>query len=77
MKPRSGKVEPHGIAWPKEKAINLNAPTQIVFLISVVLAIVALLAYLSVLGAAAAAWAFWIALVAWIVLAAGSLFKGM
>lgn len=57
--------------------MNLNAPTQIVFLISVVLALVGLLAHLAVLGPAVAVWAFWIVFVGWLALAAGSLFKGM
>lgn len=51
----------------------LNAPTQIVFLISLVIAVIGLLMYF---GLFLAPWAFWTVVVAYVVLAAGCVLKG-
>ncbi len=55
--------------------MNLSAPTMMVFLISLVVAIVALLVNLGMFSIGIGS--FWIAAVAWVVLAAGCMFKGM
>ncbi|WP_108722948.1 hypothetical protein [Mesorhizobium sp. ORS 3428] len=55
--------------------MNLSAPTQIVFIISLVIAIIGLLAGLGVLAFIPLA-AVWITLIAYIVLAAGCLMRG-
>ena len=56
--------------------MKLNAPTQITFIISFVLAVIALLSVLGVI-AQTTAHSTWIALVAYAVLAAGTTMKGM
>ena len=55
--------------------MNLSAPTQIVFLISVVLAILAILG-LYVRIPFVSLYAFWVLAAAYVVLAIGCLFKG-
>lgn len=55
--------------------MNLNAPTQIVFLISLVLAVLALLSAFITLPVVSGN-ALWVALVAYAVLAFGNLMKG-
>ena len=55
--------------------MNLSAPTMIVFLISVVLAVLGLLGYYGGIGMPLGN--FHIMLVAWIVLAAGCVMKGI
>jgi hypothetical protein len=55
--------------------MNLSAPTMIVFIISVVVAILALLVQYA--GVSLPLGSFHIMLVAWIVLAAGCLMKGI
>ena len=55
--------------------MRLNAPTQLFFIISLVLAILSLLGALGIIGAVAA-YATWLGLAAWIVLAVGCLMKG-
>lgn len=55
--------------------MNLSAPTTVVFIISVVIAIVAALAALGVIAFIPLA-SVWIMAVAFVVLAAGCLFKG-
>lgn len=54
--------------------MSLNAPTQLVFIIAVVLAVVALLMYF---GVFLASWAFWTMTVAFVLLAGGCLLKGV
>ncbi len=56
--------------------MNLSAPTNIVFIISVVLAILAILARYAGIGIGPIEAVHW-ALLAYIVLAAGCLFKGV
>jgi hypothetical protein len=56
--------------------LNLNAPTQMIFIIAVVIAIVALIGYFVPTIAIIGVYAFWIMTVAFIVLAAGVLFRG-
>ncbi|MBV6486773.1 MAG: hypothetical protein M5U33_04920 [Pseudorhodoplanes sp.] len=55
---------------------KLNAPTQIVFLISLILALLALIGVF-VFIPFVSAYAFWIAIVAYVVLAAGCILKGL
>ncbi len=55
--------------------MNLSAPTQIVFLISLVIAVVGILAGLAIIPALPIS-AFWIVVVGYLVLAGGCLFKG-
>lgn len=55
--------------------MNLNAPTQIVFIIAVVLAVLALLGALVSIPFVSA-YAFWILLIGFIVLAGGVVMKG-
>lgn len=54
--------------------MNLSAPTQIVFLLSLVIAIVGILAGLAVIPGLPIS-AFWIVTIAYVVLAAGNLLK--
>ena len=56
--------------------MKLSAPTQIVFIIAVVVAIIGLLAGFGVV-AAIAGYGFWIMTVAFVILAAGCLLKGV
>ncbi len=58
-----------------ETKMNLSAPTMVVFLISVAVAILGLLGYYAGIGMPLAN--FHIMLIAWIVLAAGVLMKGI
>ncbi len=55
---------------------KLNAPTQIVFLISLILALLALIGVF-VFIPFVSVYAFWIAIVAYVVLAAGCILKGL
>ncbi|WP_195162752.1 hypothetical protein [Mesorhizobium sp. NBSH29] len=55
--------------------MKLNAPKQIIFIISLVIAVIGLLAGLGVLAIPLAA--FWIMAIAYVVLAAGCLMKGL
>lgn len=56
----------------------LNAPTRIVFILAVILAIISLLPMTGILTFAAyAAYGYWLLLLAFIVLAAGNLLKGL
>jgi hypothetical protein len=54
----------------------LSAPSQVVFLISLVLAIVAVLGALVIIPVVTK-YAFWIAILAYVVLALGNIMKGM
>jgi hypothetical protein len=56
--------------------MKLSAPTQLFFIIALVLAILALLGSFAVLPAITG-YSFWLAFAAWGVLAIGSLMKGM
>ena len=56
--------------------MNLSAPSQVIFLISLVLAILAVVGALVVIPYVTA-YAFWIAIIAYVVLAAGCLMKGV
>jgi hypothetical protein len=57
--------------------MTLTAPTQIVFIIAVVIAIIGLLAALTTYVAFIPLSAFWIMTIAFVVLALGVLLKGM
>jgi hypothetical protein len=56
--------------------MNLNAPTQLMFIIAVVLALVALIGFFVPTIAIIGVYSFWIMTVAFIVLSAGVLFRG-
>ena len=56
--------------------MNLNAPTQLMFIIAVVLALIALIGYFVPTIAIIGVYSFWIMAVAFVVLAAGVLFRG-
>jgi hypothetical protein len=55
---------------------NLNAPSRVTFLISLALAIIALLGTLVVIPVVTQ-YAFWLAILAYIVLALGTIVRGM
>ena len=57
--------------------MNLNAPTKIVFTISLVLAVLALVEMIGVAIPVISGNAAWVALLAYMVLAAGNVLKGM
>lgn len=61
----------------KGRSMNLNAPTQIVFIISLVLAVLALLGAIGISLPVIGGHAIWVALAAYVVLAAGNLMKGL
>ena len=56
--------------------MNLSAPTQLIFIISLVLFVLALLSAFGVLPFLAA-YAFWLAILAYIVLLVGNVAKGL
>ena len=56
--------------------MNLSAPTNIVFIISAVIAILGILAGVGVLAVLPIA-PFWLVTIGWVVLAAGCLLKGV
>lgn len=56
--------------------MNLNAPTQMIFIIAVVLAIIALVGYLVPTIAIIGVYSFWIMTLAFVVLTAGVIFRG-
>ena len=56
--------------------MNLSAPTQPVFLISVILAVLAVVATFVAIPVVSAN-AFWVAIIAYIVLLAGNVMKGV
>lgn len=56
--------------------MNLSAPTQLMFIIAVVLAIIALIGFFVPTIAIIGVYAFWIMTLAFVVLAAGVLFRG-
>jgi hypothetical protein len=57
------------------ETMNLSAPTQVVFLISLVIAIIGILAGLAIIPGLPIS-AFWIVVVGYVVLALGCLLKG-
>jgi len=56
--------------------MNLNAPSQVVFWIAVVLAVLAIIGYFAPTIPVIGAYAFWVAILAFIVLAGGVLMRG-
>ena len=56
--------------------MRLNAPTQVVFIVSLILAVLALIGYFIAIPFLTA-YAFWLAIVAYLVLAAGCVMKGV
>lgn len=56
--------------------MNLNAPTQLMFIIAVVLALVALIGYFVPTIAIIGVYSFWIMTAAFVVLTAGVMFRG-
>ena len=55
--------------------MNLSAPTQVVFWISLILVILALIGFFWVVPYLTA-YAFWLAIASWVVLAVGCMMKG-
>ncbi len=55
---------------------TLSAPSQVIFLVSLALAIIALLGALVIIPVVTK-YAFWIAILAYVVLALGTIMKGM
>ena len=62
-------------------AVRLNAPTKMVFNISVILGVIAILLYLlgvfGIVGGGTIFWGFWAAVLAWGVMLAGVCMKGV
>jgi hypothetical protein len=58
------------------RTMNLNAPTQVVFIISLIIAVLALIGHF-VLVPFVSQYQFWFAMVAYIVLAAACVLKGV
>jgi hypothetical protein len=56
--------------------MNLNAPTQVVFVISLIIAVLALIGYFVQIPFVTQ-YQFWVAIVAYVVLAAGCMMKGV
>lgn len=56
--------------------MSLSAPTTVVFIISVIIAIIGLLGGLAIIPGLPLS-AFWIMTIAWVILAAGCLLKGV
>ena len=56
--------------------MTLSAPTQVIFIISLILAVLAVIGFFITIPFVTV-YGFWIAIVAYIVLAAGCLMKGM
>jgi hypothetical protein len=56
--------------------MNLNAPTQLVFIISLIIAVLALIGYFVNIPYVTQ-YQFWFAIVGYVVLAAGCVFKGV
>ncbi len=57
--------------------MELSAPKQIVFIIAVLLAVISLLPVIGIPLGALGAYSYWLLLVAFVVLAAGNLLKGI
>lgn len=55
--------------------MNLNAPSQVLFIISLILAVLGLIGYFAPAIPLLAAYSFWWVLAGYVVLAAGCLFK--
>jgi hypothetical protein len=57
--------------------MNLTAPTQLIFIISLILAVLALIGYFVPMIPFVSVYAFWFAIVGYAVLAAGCVMKGI
>ena len=57
--------------------MNLNAPTQVVFIISLILAVLALCGHFIPGAPFISLYAFWLAIAGYVVLAAGCMMKGV
>lgn len=57
--------------------MRLNAPTQVIFIISLILAVLALIGQFVPTVPYVAAYKFWLAIAAYVVLAAGCVLKGV
>lgn len=57
--------------------MELSAPTKVVFIIAVALAVISLLPVIGIPLGALGAYSYWLLLLAFIVLAAGNLLKGV
>lgn len=57
--------------------MELSAPTRIVFIIAIILAIISLLPVIGIPLGTLSAYSYWLLLLAFVVLAAGNLLKGL
>ncbi|MEX2128890.1 MAG: hypothetical protein WD871_11725 [Xanthobacteraceae bacterium] len=57
--------------------MNLNAPTQIVFIISLIIAVLALIGHFVPTIPYVSSYSFWLAIIGYVVLAAGCMMKGV
>jgi len=57
--------------------MELSAPTKIVFIIAIVLAVISLLPVIGIPLGALGAYSYWLLLVAFVVLVAGNVLKGI
>ncbi len=57
--------------------MELSAPTKIVFIIAIVLAVISLLPVIGIPLGTLGAYSYWVLLVAFVVLVAGNLLKGV
>lgn len=57
--------------------MELSAPTKIVFIIAIVLAVISLLPVIGIPLGAVGAYSYWLLLVAFVVLVAGNVLKGI
>lgn len=57
--------------------MELSAPTKIVFIIAIVLAVISLLPVIGISLGALGAYSYWLLLVAFLVLVAGNVLKGI
>lgn len=56
--------------------MNLSPPTQAVFVISLILAVLAVISFFAVIPVVSAN-AFWVAIIAYVILAIGNVFRGV
>ena len=72
-----GDLPEGSIETKQGDVMKLNAPTQVVFVISVVLVLLALIGQFVPTAPVVAAYKFWLAIVGYVVLAAGCMMKGV
>jgi hypothetical protein len=60
-----------------DRKMNLNAPTQVIFILSLIIAVLALIGFFVPTIPYISAYAFWLAIIGYVVLAAGCVMKGV